>query len=395
MLHVSNIVDENTVEVSDSRTLKVRVANVNELRTEGTKVFGLTQSRVVAYRDVEDFLTRYALRQKLVNPDYEYVFEYADNEVRVSGIDIHATGAVDLEIPDFIDTIGDFAFQDMSDIRSAYIPDSVVRLGRSCFYNCSSLESVRLSQSLPYLVDDVFCWCTALTSIVIPEDITILGGHCFTGCKALTGIVIPEGVTTLGEYCFYCCTGLESIVLPSTVTHIGSHCFADCFSLEDINISDTSIDELSSYCFSMCRSLKSLELPDSLQKIGKQVITGCFSLEEIRIHSLLLDMLENRTFYDCINLRRLTIVELSMSSSMLNSVPYPETLSSAFTKCGKLSTIRVEDIAENSISDIETFIRHFKKGVPSIEILEIDKSVGISLDTISEELGIEIRPLEE
>jgi len=435
MLYISNIVDENTIEVSDSRTSKATVVNTDKLRAEGTKVYGLTQSRVVAYRDVEDFLTRYALRQKLVNPNYEYIFEYKVHKIRVSNIDIYATNTIDIEIPDFVDTIEGEVFQDRLNIRSVYIPDSVVSLGRSCFRHCDSLESVRLPQSLTHLGDCVFsrckslknitlpstltslgegCFseCTTLTDIVLPESITKLGDCCFQKCTALTNIVLPEGITKLGKHCFYKCESLESITLPktlttlgencfgsceslkrlclpSTVTHAGTFCFSHCRSLEDINISDTSIYELRLGCFSMCSSLKSIELPDSLQAVGGGIFENCCSLEEVRIPSLL-NILKHRTFSGCTNLRRLTIVRLNIPVEAS-----PKTIGFALTSCDKLSTIRIEDVANNSISDIETFIRYFKEGVPSIEIIEIDKSVGLSLSTVVKELGIEIRLLEE
>ena len=88
------------------------------------------------------------------------------------------------------------------------IPNSVTSIGNYAFEDCSNL-----------------------TSIDIPSSVTSIGNSAFAGCSSLTSIEIPEGVTSIGEYAFYNCRSLTSIEIPNSVTSIGEKAFNECKNL--------------------------------------------------------------------------------------------------------------------------------------------------------------------
>lgn len=96
------------------------------------------------------------------------------------------------------------------------IPDYVTSMGDYAFYGCSNL-----------------------TTITIPNGITYIGNGEFWGCNSLTGIIIPDSVTSIGKYAFSGCTGLTSITIPNSVTSIGYEAFRDCSSLINITYKGT------------------------------------------------------------------------------------------------------------------------------------------------------------
>ena len=96
------------------------------------------------------------------------------------------------------------------------IPNSVTSIGNYAFEDCSNL-----------------------TSIEIPSSVISIGNYAFISCSSLTSIEIPEGVTSIGEYAFSHCSSLTSIEISSSVTSIGNGAFLYCDNLTIICKSDS------------------------------------------------------------------------------------------------------------------------------------------------------------
>lgn len=96
------------------------------------------------------------------------------------------------------------------DVVNVQIPDNVSKIGDYAFLSCLYLES-----------------------IAIPESITSIGSGAFSGCSSLTSIALPERVTSIGNWAFHS-TGLKSITIPESVTSMGKYVFFDCPNLTSI-----------------------------------------------------------------------------------------------------------------------------------------------------------------
>jgi len=89
------------------------------------------------------------------------------------------------------------------------VPDFVISIGSFAFY-----------------------WCYSLTNVTIPDSVTSIGDYAFSNSH-LTSVTIPDSVTSIGDCAFDSCYSLTSVTIGNGVTSIGYRAFDSCFSLTD------------------------------------------------------------------------------------------------------------------------------------------------------------------
>ena len=186
------------------------------------------------------------------NPLDYLTYEISDGEVTITDCDTSISG--ELTIPETIEGypvtgIGEWAFENCTDLTNVTIPDSVIYIGSGAFQYCN------------------------FTSVAIPDSVANIGGSAFYGCANLTSITIPNGVTSIGDATFRGCTSLTSIIIPDGVTSIGEAAFEDCNSLTSITIPN-SVTGIARYAFSNCENLESIEISDNVYSIGEDAFTN-------------------------------------------------------------------------------------------------------------------------
>ena len=142
-------------------------------------------------------------------------------------------------IPNSVNNIGDYAFEDCSSLTNITIPKNVTGIGVFAFADCSSLMAIMVDtrNSVYRDVDGVLFNKSQTTlikypgglvgSYTIPSGVTSIGGGPFGGaaafadCSNLTGVTIPNGVTNIGDFAFEFCSSLTSVTIPDSVTSIG------------------------------------------------------------------------------------------------------------------------------------------------------------------------------
>ena len=105
------------------------------------------------------------------------------------------------------------------------IPDSVKTIGAYAFEECTSLKSVTIPDSVTNIGNCALSSCTHLTNVTIGSGVTSIGSSAFYGCRSLTSITIPDSVTSIGYGTFIGCTSLKRVYIPDTVTTIGEKAF--------------------------------------------------------------------------------------------------------------------------------------------------------------------------
>lgn len=104
-----------------------------------------------------------------------------------------------------------------------FIHYEAVRIGDSAFRNCQYVERM----SLMYDIGNyAFENCSNLESIYIREEIVSIGDAAFMNCKNLSDITIEgEKLANIGDAAFKNCQKLEHITIPESVTSIGKDAF--------------------------------------------------------------------------------------------------------------------------------------------------------------------------
>ena len=90
------------------------------------------------------------------------------------------TGLTSIEIPAGVTSIGERAFY-TTDLTSIEIPASVTSIGKYAFSECTNLESVTFAEGsqLESIGNYAFQNCSNLTSIIIPASVTSIGSYVF------------------------------------------------------------------------------------------------------------------------------------------------------------------------------------------------------------------------
>jgi hypothetical protein len=164
----------------------------------------------------------------------------------------------------------------------------------NAFYNFTGIEELNLPDGLLTIGQYAFKNCSALTSLVIPDTVTNMGTGMLLGTSALTSITLPYASTsensTEGFTYFYYDYGyyypsFQSPAKLSTVTltkatQIPSQSFQNFTSIHHINLPST-LRTIASSAFSGCSSLNAIVLPANLTSISSTAFDGCTKLYEI------------------------------------------------------------------------------------------------------------------
>jgi BspA type Leucine rich repeat region (6 copies) len=113
-------------------------------------------------------------------------------------------------ITNTVTSIGIWAFELCTGLRSVTIPNSVTSIGQAAFSQCSSLTNATIGSGVTSLGQDAFEDCYNLTSVTIPGSVTNIGVGAFYN-SGLTNVTIPNSVTSIGGSAFVYCTRLTKV----------------------------------------------------------------------------------------------------------------------------------------------------------------------------------------
>ena len=157
-----------------------------------------------------------------------------------------------IEIPSSVTSIGDYTFDGCSSLTGINVEENNQNYCSEdgVLFNKDKTKLIRypsekldkqyvIPSSVTSIGNYAFEDCSNLTSIEIPSSVISIGNYAFISCSSLTSIEIPEGVTSIGEYAFSHCSSLTSIEISSSVTSIGNGAFLYCDNLTIICKSDS------------------------------------------------------------------------------------------------------------------------------------------------------------
>lgn len=224
-------------------------------------------------------------------------------------------------VGDFVTSIGDLAFEDMSNIVSVKIGSRVKTIGSCAFSGCTNLKSVTVPASVTVIESYAFRDCNnletvsfasnsklttieeyafynadSLKRIAFPASVKTIEIYAFYDCDSLMTVTFEEGIETIGQWSFYS-TAIQSVDIPNTVKLVGYYAFRDCTMLESVNLG-TGLTAISEGLFEGCTGLTSVVMGNNINTIYSSAFYECTKLKDIT-WSTNLNTIGSRAFEDC------------------------------------------------------------------------------------------------
>ncbi len=249
--------------------------------------------------------------------------------------------------------IGDYAFENCSNVKNIYISKNITVIGTSAFSGCTKLTQLTIPGSVKRISSGII-ENSGIKSVILLDGVESIGEKAFYNCRNLTEIVIPNTVNTIGSSAFYNCTNLTKLNIPSSIYIIGSNAFYNCFKIIEVEKGVSYVDKwvincensatgvtlredtagLAAYAFSNCTELTEINIPNTLTSINSNAFNDCPKLK-YNVKDGVKYLGNNITPY---------LVVMNADSS-ITSITLPDTIliihNSAFSNCNKLTSITI------------------------------------------------------
>ena len=281
-------------------------------------------------------------------------------------------GAVSVNVPAGVHTIGEGAFKGCTSIEHIVLPDTVSVIMADAFKGCRRLQEINLPAGLKTIGDYAFHRCHQMREITLPVSVEALGNCVFLYCDSLEIVRMP-GVKSLGLQVFLNDVSLKQLLIS---TELDPDCICDCFTgcgrMERIDFSDgtscwmkNAVAVLSpdfkappivkAIATDICRmmelqdgvitrfltNIKHVELAEGITAIGKSCFFDKKGIISMKFPTSLQEI-GSRAFRNCINLER---VEFGSSQVIIHR--------DAFKNCTTLRHIRMEDGTEYELTGLQ------------------------------------------
>lgn len=300
----------------------------------------------------------------------------------------------DLDIPDEVTRIKNYAFRGCSGITCVTIPNSVKSIGEQSFYGCEGLKLLTIGSDVVDIYKEAFAYCKELTEVYcyakkVPYTVQIFD-YSFVEYATLyvPASLIEQykakspwsefGKIEILDYIdgiYYNLNGDEAevtyrdenynsyfgtVVIPESVnyrgkdfsvTRIGDNAFRKCGGLISITI-PSSVNGIGSYAFAYSKNLASVIIPDGVPNIAEYTFRDCDGLTSVTIPNSVVSI-DTGAFSGCSGL---TSINLPNSVSNIGNV--------AFRSCSSLTSITIP----NSVTKINVGTFCFCRSLKTITL---------------------------
>ena len=302
-----------------SVTIPDSVTNFSAVAFDGCNIENLTFAQGTKEIKLEMVFCEATLKNVMIPNTVEVIGDYAFQ---------NCTALTNISIPNSVKTIGKEAFRGCTGLTAIDIPNSVISIGENAFRQCSGFTTLVIPSSVTSIGYAAFRDCTGLVSVTIPDSAAI-GASTFTGC-AIKEIIFAQGTKTINQGMAFCESTLESVLIPNTVTAIGDYAFLNCVALKTISIPNT-VTSIGTSAFQGCTGLTTIDIPNSVKTIGAAAFRDCTGVTSINIPNSVVSFGDG-AFRGC---TALTSVEIPNS---VESIGYY-----AFYNCTGLTSLTISD----------------------------------------------------
>ena len=128
-------------------------------------------------------------------------------------------------IGDSVTSIGYWAFDDCSNLKNLHINDleswlnvklsgsyshPLYSAGGNLYIDGVLATDIEIPDTVSSVSNYAFYNCDSITSVTIPDSVTSIGSYAFEGCSSLANVIIPDSVTSIGDDAFYGCNNIEA-----------------------------------------------------------------------------------------------------------------------------------------------------------------------------------------
>ena len=161
-------------------------------------------------------------------------FDYDENsETKITYIgDDTITSVI---IPEGVESIGEYAFANLTGLTSVVLPSTLERIDQGAFYGCTNLTKITGLENVKFINQSAFEGCNLKGTISLDNCVAV-ANRAFYGNEKLTGVTLSPATQSVGAYAFYGCKDLKNVTVNAASVKLGEYVFAGCTSLKEITI---------------------------------------------------------------------------------------------------------------------------------------------------------------
>ena len=209
------------------------------------------------------------------------LFNYVQDEITASN-EFESVVIDNISVPLSSIESGTYQFEETGQhIVKFYIPLLTTLISNSLFKACTDIIEILIPYSnIDTIGEEAFSNCTNITKVTLPISIKVIKKNAFYGTTKLSDINL-QNVTTLEERAFNS-SGITEANLSSLTKSIPSFAFMSCNNLIKVNISN-SVTTIERNAFTGCGHLPSIVVPNSVTSIGYNAFYYCGQLRNITL----------------------------------------------------------------------------------------------------------------
>ena len=159
--------------------------------------------------------------KELVLPESCNGEDYAIGSSAFSGY----TDLVSIEIPNSVTSIGNYAFEDCTGLNEVHINDLSAWCGinfgsndanplyyaRNLYLNGEMVTDLEIPDGVTSIENYAFINCTGLTNVVVSDGVDVIGESAFSGCSNIETLYISNSIYSIGDNAFAGCNKIYDI----------------------------------------------------------------------------------------------------------------------------------------------------------------------------------------